>query len=92
MHREFDREDVEVIIVDVRNMKERTIELAEEFELSVPILLDDREVSRKVYEIIYTPTTFILDRQGRAIFRHVGFVPGQETMLEKEVRLLLERT
>jgi hypothetical protein len=91
MHSEFGADDVEVLIVDVRNMKERTIELAEEFQLSVPVLLDDKEIAHEVYDIIYTPTTFILDRHGRAVFRHVGFVPGQEHMLKQEVHLLLER-
>jgi hypothetical protein len=73
-------------------MKERTLELAEEYELTVPVLLDDKDISHQVYEIVYTPTTFILDRRGRAVFRHVGFTEGQESMLEKEIRLLLERT
>ena len=80
------------MIIDVRNMKERTLEIAEEYGLSVPVLLDDQEVSRKAYEIMYTPTTFVMDRQGMAVFRHVGFVEGQEKMLAKEVHLLLEKT
>ncbi len=91
MYRNFDRADVEVVIIDVRNMKERTLELAEEYDLSMPVLLDDKDVSHEAYEIVYTPTTFILDRRGRAVFRHIGFAEGQESMLDKEIHLLLER-
>jgi peroxiredoxin len=80
-----------VVIVDVRNMKERTLELAEEFRLSVPLLLDDKDISHKAYGIVYTPTTFIIDHEGKAVFRHVGFTEGQEAMLAREIRLLLER-
>ncbi len=65
------------MLIDVKNMKEQTLELAEEYRL---------------YKIVYTPTTFVIDRLGRAVFIHVGFAEGQEKMLEKEIRLLLERT
>jgi hypothetical protein len=80
------------VIIDVRNMKEQTLELAEEYRLSVPVLLDDKDLSHEVYKIVYTPTTFVVDRLGRAVFIHVGFAEGQERMLEKEIHLLLERT
>jgi peroxiredoxin len=92
MYQDFDREDVEIVIIDVRNMRERTLELAEEYELTVPVLLDDKDISHEVYGTVFTPTTFILDRKGRAVFRHVGFAEGQEEMLEKEIHLLLERS
>lgn len=78
-------------MVDVKNMKERTLELAEEYGLTVPVLLDHKDISHQVYGIVYTPTTFILDHRGRAVFRHVGFAEGQESMLDKEIRLLMER-
>jgi hypothetical protein len=84
--------ELEVVMVDVRNMEERTRELAEEYELTLPVLLDEEDIGHEVYEIVYTPTTFVVDRQGRAVFRHVGFNEAQAGMLEKEVRLLLERT
>jgi len=79
-------------MIDVKNMKEQMLELAEEYGLSLPILLDDQDISHEVYRIAYTPTTFILDSRGRAVFRHVGFAEGQEDMLETEIHMLLEKT
>ena len=87
----MDPRDVRVIIIDVRNMEDPTAELARDYELTMPVLLDDKDVSHQVYEIVYTPTTFVIDRRGRAVFRHVGFTEGQETMLAREIALLLER-
>jgi peroxiredoxin len=92
MFGEFDREDVEILMVDVRNMKDETSELATDYDLSVPILLDDKRAVGKTYDVMYTPTTVILDRDGRAVFRHVGFSEGDGAMLDREVRLLLNRT
>jgi hypothetical protein len=91
LYRDSDPGEVRVVVVDVRNMKERTRELVGEYDLTVPVLLDQKDVSHKEFGIVYTPTTFIIDNQGRAVFRHVGFAEGEESMFEREVRLLLER-
>ena len=91
MYKELDPERTEVIVIDVRNMKEPTSELVRELGLTLPVVLDDKGLADKAYEILYTPTTLIIDREGRVIFRHVGFSEGQENMLTKEVHLLLER-
>jgi len=87
----LDVEAARIVMVDVKNMRERTAELAREYELTMPILLDDEDISHQVYKIVYTPTTFVIDSRGRAVFRHVGFAEGQEAMLEKEIRLISER-
>ena len=91
MYKELDPERTEVIVIDVRNMKEPTSELVRELGLTLPVVLDDKGLADKAYEILYTPTTLIIDPEGRVIFRHVGFSEGQENMLTKEVHLLLER-
>lgn len=79
------------MVIDVRNMKEHTQEIADRVSLSVPVLLDDKEVSRENYGISATPTTFIVDRSGKAMFKHIGYEEGHEAMLEREIQLLLNR-
>ena len=79
------------MIVDVRNLKDRTQKIADNALLSVPILLDDQEISGEKYGVFATPTTFIVDQYGRAIFKHIGYVEGHEKMLEREIELLLAR-
>jgi peroxiredoxin len=91
MYKELDHEGVEILMIDLMNMKEPTSKLAQEYGLSLPVLLDDKGIADKAYDIMYTPTTVILDPEGRVVFRHVGFSEGQENMLNKEVQLLLER-
>lgn len=91
MHSEFDPGLVEVLVIDVKNMEEGTSGLAEEHGLSMPVLLDNKRVAYETYDITYTPTTVIIDRSGMEVFRHVGFSDGHGAMLQREVRLLLER-
>lgn len=82
---------MEIILIDVRNLKEMTIETVKDQSLSMPVLLDTEDVSSDMYGVYATPTTFIVDRNGRAIFKHVGFGQGQEAMFEREIDMLLER-
>ncbi len=78
-------------MIDVRNLKEQTGKMAEDESLTMPVLLDSESVSRDLYGVHATPTTFIVDQAGRAVFKHIGYGGGQEVMLETEIELLLER-
>lgn len=50
----------------------------------------DAEVVRRVFGVRAFPTTLLADRQGRVLFYHLGFEPGDEERLEQEVRQLLD--
>lgn len=43
------------------------------------------------YRVSGIPTTVIIDGEGRVMFRHVGFSPGDEGRLAKEIEALLAR-
>ncbi len=50
---------------------------------------NDAEVVRKVFGVTTFPTSFLIDRQGRVMYVHVGFEPGDEKHLEEQIRGLL---
>ena len=58
--------------------------------MTFPVALDDQGISRSLYEIQGTPTNLVIDREGRVIFRHLGFSPGKEKVLEAEVEILMK--
>lgn len=80
-----------MLSIDVTGRKELTQKVAAEASYKPPVLVDDKELSRKEYKVTATPTTCIVDPSGKMIFRHVGYGPGMEKMLEKEIDLLLAR-
>jgi hypothetical protein len=82
---------VQVLAIDVSGRKELTQKMATDASYKAPVLVDDKDFSRKEYKIVATPTTCIVDRSGKMIFRHVGYGPGVEKVLEKEIDLLLAR-
>jgi cytochrome c biogenesis protein CcmG/thiol:disulfide interchange protein DsbE len=53
-----------------------------------PALLDAGPVAQN-YGVLGIPRTFILDRDGKIVSRHVGFNTGMEKTLEEEAKKLL---
>ena len=80
-----------MILVDASNRKELTQKMIDEVAVTMPVLLDDKEISDKAYPVNATPTTFIIDAGGRIIFTHIGYGEGMDAMFEKEIDLLLQQ-
>jgi hypothetical protein len=55
-----------------------------------PVLLSSgNDFVRTNYGVSGTPTNFILNADGRLVFRHLGYGPGNEKTMEVEIRELL---
>lgn len=53
-------------------------------------LLNDPEGDvAESYRVIAIPLTVVIDHEGRAVYRHLGFTEGDEVRLEKEIETLL---
>ncbi len=78
-----------VVAVDASNSKARTIKVIEKTGVTFGVLLDNKKVARELYKIRGTPTTFMINADGMIVFRHVGYYPGMETVLEKEIQNLV---
>jgi hypothetical protein len=91
MHGKFDGKGIVFVVIDASNRKEQTQEIVSEKSPSLTVVLDEEGAAWDSYKVYATPTTFIVDPAGRVIFKHVGYGPGMEKMMEKELDLLLER-
>ncbi len=54
--------------------------------------MDDQHVSGKLFGVKATPTTLVIDRDGRIIFHSLGYEPGHEKALAAEVEYLLKES
>jgi thiol-disulfide isomerase/thioredoxin len=57
--------------------------------INYPVVLGDETIVRAFGGVEAIPTTFIIDRKGRIVNKHVGFVPKAE--FETEIKPLLKR-
>ncbi len=72
LHRDLSARGLSILAVNIQESPSTVAAWARERKVTVPILLDpDGEVTRQ-YGVIATPTTLLIDREGRLLGRVVG--------------------
>lgn len=56
--------------------------------ITYPVLLADSSTNG-AYSVTSIPTSFIIDKDGKVVNKHIGFVPGSSDNLSKEIEALL---
>lgn len=82
----------EIIAVDGKHDTERATKFIEENNLTYTFLENgegDSEIAGSLYKVRAYPTSFLIDRDGKVMYVHLGFEPGDEERLEEEIKTLL---
>ena len=82
----------EIIAVDGKVDTERATKFIEKHGLSYTLVEngeDDAEVVKAVFGVRSYPTSYLIDREGRVMFYHLGFEAGDEAALEEQIKSLL---
>lgn len=80
---------LEVVGVALDN-PENVSEYVQRFHVPYPVVIGDQKTVEEFGGVRGIPTTFVLDRKGRVVQKHVGYVP--EFFLERELEALLTST
>jgi peroxiredoxin len=82
-----------IVAVEALRDRERALKLISEKNLTYHFLEADEgdNVVRRTYRVQAFPTSFLIDRDGKIIYCHVGFEKGDEAKLEKEILELSAR-
>lgn len=82
----------EVVAVEAKRDTERATKFIEENGLTYTLLEtgeDDDDVVSRVFNVRAFPTSFLIDRDGKVMYFHLGFEAGDEERIEKEILTLL---
>jgi peroxiredoxin len=79
-----------VVGVEVTRRPELAQQFLKELGVTFPVVEDKTDVAGG-YQVTGTPTNFLIDREGRIIFRGVGYAPGSEGELRAQIEYLLTR-
>lgn len=63
----------EVVAVNVDENLKDALGFLERYPVSYPILLDPKGEMPKAYDVKGMPTAYLLDKNGKIIYKHVGF-------------------
>lgn len=91
MHRDLGAEGFSVLAVDVRNDRSGTEAFYEQNGFVIPNAFDTEGVAVTQYGVAATPTTYLVDEDGRIVYRRYGYLPGEEVRLRDQIKELLAR-
>ena len=80
-----------MLAVDVRNDRAGTAAFYNEFGFEVPNVFDTKSVAVARYGVSATPTTYVVDGEGRIVWRRYGYLPGEELALRDFIERELAR-
>ncbi|WP_299074079.1 TlpA disulfide reductase family protein [uncultured Paraglaciecola sp.] len=82
-------DDFAVVSVNVDEVKAEGILMAQQLQLDFPIAYDKDLSVAKMYQASVLPVSFIINRRGQIVYRHLGFKDTDAEKLERLVRQLL---
>jgi peroxiredoxin len=72
LHRKIGGKGLAIVAIDDYEPKERVLKFLKKFPYTFKILIDEKGTTSENYKTFVIPTTFIIDREGRAIGKAIG--------------------
>lgn len=92
LYEKYKDQGFEIIAVDGKNDTERATKFIEENGLTYTFLENgegENEIAGRVYKVRGYPSSFLIDRDGKVMYFHIGFEAGDEVHIEEEIQSLL---
>jgi cytochrome c biogenesis protein CcmG/thiol:disulfide interchange protein DsbE len=88
----YNSQGLEIVALEAVRDTERAKKFIEKHGLTYTALEngeDDAEVAMNTFLVSGYPTSFIIDREGRVMYSHLGFEAGDEEHIAEEIESLL---
>ena len=92
LYEKYKDQGFEVVAVEAKYDRERAIKFIEENGLTYTMLEnaeDEGDVVSKVFKVRAFPSSFLIGRDGKVMYFHLGFEAGDEEHIEEEILTLL---
>ncbi len=92
LYEQYKDQGFEIIAVDGKSDTERAMKFIEEKGLTYTMLENaegDADVVGNIFKVRAYPSSFLIGRDGKVMFFHLGFEEGDEVHLEEEIQSLL---
>ena len=93
LYQKYRDQGLSVIAIENSRNRQGAQKWLAENPLSYPCLENGEGDAEIVYELFHVqgmPTSYILDAEGRVLFKHLGFSKGDEEKMEEEIKRVME--
>ncbi len=91
LHEQHAEEGLAVIgvSVDTRGEKASVSEFIDDFGMTYPVWLDPAERVSSTFRLVGVPSTFLIDRSGTIVWKHLGPIPPDDPALAQAIETAL---
>ena len=89
LHQKYKRYGFTVLGVNVDVNSKAAQPLLKEFNISFPVGYDKKSKVSSLYDVSAMPSTFMVDRQGKLRYLHLGYQAGHEKNYEAHIKQLI---
>lgn len=89
MQSKYAKDGLAIIAINVDQEKAKADAFLAEFQPAFNVLFDNRGTLATQFKVQTMPSSFMLDREGKPRFKHLGFHDGKRGDYEKEITQLL---
>ncbi len=89
LQRRFAQRGLAVVAVNLDQDRDKARAFLDHFSPNFPIAYDPRGVVARRWDVRGMPSSYLVDRDGRIVFRHVGFRDADRPVLERKIMELL---
>jgi peroxiredoxin len=95
LYEQYKDKGFDIIAIEARRDTDNAKKLIADHKLTYTFLENgenDKEVVRKLFSVRVFPTSFVIGKDNKVYYYHLGFEDGQEKVLEEEIKVLLAKS
>jgi peroxiredoxin len=89
IHEKYRRAGLVMLSINLDDEAHRAMHMAQSLKIQYPVLLDERKVVSRLYQVETMPLTVLIDREGKVRFVQVGYNAGDEKKFAAPLRSML---
>lgn len=78
-----------ILAISLDDSIQTATRFASQFQTTYPLLIDSQADIADLYQVIGMPTSYLIDRDGKVIWKHQGFKPADMKKISQQVETAL---
>ena len=88
LQEQYSQDDLEIVAVNLDTSRKDAEDFLEEIPANFTVAFDDKGKTARVYKLKAMPSSFLIDKDGRLVYRSLGYRNEEKKVIEAKIRQL----